>query len=71
MSTAELQQMPRAEKLKLMEALWADLSSDEGALESPAWHAGELKETGERFAAGREEVIGWADAKRQLRKSLE
>lgn len=71
MSTAELQQMPRTEKVKLMEQLWADLSGDEAELESPAWHAGELKKTEERFAAGREEVIGWSDAKRQLRKSFE
>ncbi len=71
MSTVKLQQMPRTEKVKLMEELWADLSGDEGALESPAWHADELRKTEERFAAGREEVIGWADAKRQLRKSFE
>ncbi|HEX7618897.1 MAG TPA: addiction module protein [Verrucomicrobiae bacterium] len=39
MSAFEIQQMPRSEKLKLMETLWADLSRDEAEVESPAWHA--------------------------------
>jgi hypothetical protein len=39
MRALEIQQMPRSEKLKLMETLWADLSRDEAEVESPAWHA--------------------------------
>ena len=68
MSTLEIQQMPRLEKLKLMEALWADLSRDEAELESPAWHADALRETAERRARGEEGALDWKRAKIKLRK---
>jgi hypothetical protein len=69
MSALEIQQMPRSEKLKLMEALWADLSRDEAELESPAWHADALRETSERVARGEEKVLDWEQAKAELRQS--
>jgi Putative addiction module component len=68
MSVLEIQQMSRSEKLKLMESLWADLSRDETELESPAWHADALRETAERVARGEEKVLGWEQAKAELRK---
>jgi len=68
MNALEIQQMPRSEKLKLMEALWADLSRDEAELESPAWHADALRETSERVARGEEKVLDWEQAKVELRQ---
>jgi hypothetical protein len=68
MSALEIQQMPRLEKLKLMETLWADLSRDEAELESPAWHADALRETSERRARGEEATLDWEEAKTKLRK---
>ena len=68
MSALEIQQMPRSEKLKLMETLWADLSRDEAAMESPAWHADALRETQERVARGEEKILVWEQAKAELRK---
>jgi Putative addiction module component len=68
MSALEIQQMPRSEKLKLMEILWADLSRDEAELESPAWHADALRETAERVARGEEKVLDWEQVKAELRK---
>ena len=67
MSALEIRQMPRQEKLKLMETLWADLSRDEAELESPAWHADALQETAERRARGEEAVLDWDQAKAKLR----
>jgi hypothetical protein len=67
MSALEIQQMPRSEKLKLMETLWADLSRDEAELESPAWHADALHETTERRKHGEETVLDWEQAKAKLR----
>jgi putative addiction module component (TIGR02574 family) len=55
------------EKLRLMEALWADLSRHEADLELPAWHADVLHETGRRVAAGKETPIDWESAKKELR----
>ena len=57
MSALEIQQLPRQEKLRLMEALWADLSRDEAEVESPAWHADALRETAERVARCEEKVL--------------
>jgi hypothetical protein len=68
MSALEIQQMPRREKLKLMETLWLELSRDEAEVESPAWHAEALRETSERVARGEEEVLDWEQAKAQLRQ---
>ena len=68
MSALEIQQMPRREKLKLMETLWADLSRDEAEVESPAWHADALRETSERVARGEEKFLVWEQAKAELRK---
>ena len=65
--TLPLHQMSRLEKLSAMEALWADLSRDEQALESPVWHAEALGETERRVAAGEEKPLDWEAAKKELR----
>jgi hypothetical protein len=67
MSALEIQQLPRQEKLKLMEMLWVELSRDEAELESPVWHADALRETAERRARGEETVLDWDLAKEKLR----
>ena len=68
MSVQEIQQMPRQEKLRLMETLWDDLSRDEAELQSPAWHEAALAETQQRLANGQEQVLDWEQAKTELRK---
>jgi hypothetical protein len=68
MSTLEIQRMPRQEKLKLMETLWADLSREDAEFESPAWHADALRETSERRVRGEETLLDWKQAKTKLRK---
>jgi len=67
MSAIEIQQLPRQEKLKLMEMLWVELSRDEAELESPPWHADDLRETAERRARGEETLLDWELAKEKLR----
>lgn len=67
MSAIEIQQLPRQEKLQLMELLWAELSRDEAELESPTWHADALRETAERRARGEETVLDWEQAREKLR----
>lgn len=63
--------LSRKEKLRMMEALWADLSKDETSMESPAWHEGALSETRARYDAGQEKIMDWQDAKKELRKRFE
>ena len=60
--------MPRAEKIRLMEALWTDLSGSEEEFESPPWHDAALKETDSRLKEGLEKLVDWDEAKRQLRQ---
>jgi hypothetical protein len=64
MSIAELRKLPADEKLRIIEALWADLAADEEASVSPDWHEAE-------FAAGKVEVLDWEVAKKELRQRFE
>lgn len=67
MSVEELAlELPRKEKLKLMETLWADLSGSAEGFDSPEWHRAALGETESALAAGTEEFVDWAEAKRRL-----
>ncbi len=68
--TLPLDQMTIAEKLRVMESLWADLSRNEQELESPAWHEQILKEREDRLRSGQETAIDWETAKKQLRDRL-
>ena len=71
MSIETVQQMSRVEKLKLMEVLWEQLSRPDDALASPAWHAQALAETEQRLAEGKEQVMDWESAKKELRRRFE
>ena len=63
-----LDKMTVPEKLRLMEALWVDLSRPEAGMELPAWHANALRETAQRVAEGKETAVDWETAKRELRE---
>ena len=65
-----LDQMTMEEKLRAMEALWADLSRKADSFESPAWHAAVLRERDQRIAEGKEPSVEWEVAKRKLRERL-
>jgi hypothetical protein len=67
----EIKHLTREEKLRMVDALWADLLSEEELLESPAWHKKALQETEKRFAEGKERIVDWHTAKQELRKHFE
>ncbi len=71
MTIEAVRQLPRSDKLKLMETLWEELSRPESEFESPPWHAKELAETERRLAEGREQVLEWETAKKKLRSKFE
>ena len=50
--------LPRSEKLRLMEALWTDLSLVEEGLDSPGWHGAALRETEARVVGCRRAADG-------------
>jgi hypothetical protein len=71
MTVEAMRELPRGEKLKLLEALWEALSRPDEAFESPAWHSKELAETEQRLAEGKEQLHDWETAKKTLRSSFE
>ncbi len=67
----EIKHLTREEKLRMVDALWADLLSEEEFLESPAWHKAALQETEQRLEEGQERVLDWQTAKKEMRKHFE
>ncbi|MFH0813451.1 MAG: addiction module protein [Pseudomonadota bacterium] len=65
-----LSQLSLAQKLDLMETLWADLTRDGKTLKSPAWHETVLKDREEAFAAGEVTVSDWEQAKKRIKKKV-
>jgi putative addiction module component (TIGR02574 family) len=59
-----------AQKLDLMETLWADLTRDETKLESPAWHRTILEDREKALKAGKVTVSDWEQAKKRIRKKV-
>ena len=60
--------MSREDKLRAMEALWADLSQDEAQVNSPAWHAEALRETEQLIREGKAKFSDWQTARRRIRR---
>jgi len=65
-----LSKLSVAQKLDLMETLWADLTREEHKLKSPAWHETVLKDREEAFAAGKVTGSDWEQAKKRIRKKV-
>jgi putative addiction module component (TIGR02574 family) len=59
-----------AQKLDLMETLWAELSRDEKNLESPAWHEDVLADREAAYRAGKISASDWEEAKKRIRKKV-
>ncbi|NQU11273.1 addiction module protein [bacterium] len=66
MSIAEIRQLPLEEKLQIMEAIWEDLRSRPGAVPVPQWHKDLLDARRQAVAEGRDEMLDWEQAKRDL-----
>lgn len=71
MSLTELRLLPASEKLKIIETLWADIAGLDEEIQSPDWHEQPLRETEAAYLAGREEVLDWQDAKKELQARFE
>lgn len=51
--------LPPAEKLKLIEELWIDLSKEPADIPIPNWHLKELERRHQSHLKNPDEVIGW------------
>lgn len=63
----QILELPRKEKLRVMEMIWSDLEASLQPLNSPKWHQEALKETSLRFGEGLETPVPLEDAKEILR----
>ncbi len=70
MNIAELRQLPRREKLQIVESLWSDLAHEESLIQSPSWHGKELRKTEEDLKLGKVEATDWEEAKKSSGNNL-
>ncbi len=70
MKTLELplEQMTAREKLRAIETIWENLARNERQVPSPDWHFDELKAHAQRRKTGKEKVLDWEVAKKELRR---
>ena len=66
--TLPIERMSREDKLRAMEALWADLSRDEAEADSPGWHGAVLRETEQLVREGKAKFSDWPSARRRIRR---
>jgi hypothetical protein len=67
-TTLQLKSMSRLDKLRTMEALWADLSQDDAQLDSPAWHGEALRAAERAVATGTAKFSSWEESKKRLHR---
>lgn len=65
-----LRKMTLADKLEMMELLWADISQQPAELPSPSWHRDVLEERRRLVAAGKLRFLDWDTAISELREEL-
>jgi len=68
--TLPFDEMTKEEKLRIMEALWIDLTRNEEEFSSSNWHEDVLKAREKRVQSGREMYQDWELAKKELRERL-
>lgn len=71
MTSIDIDDMPVAVKLKLMETLWDSLClQSAGNMEMPVWHGKVLDQRLRRLASGEEQVSPWNEAKERIRARI-
>jgi len=66
-----IHELPKIEKIKVMEFLWDDITVEEKSYASPKWHKEALRETEKNVSEGKEKFIDWSKAKQLLRNEFE
>ena len=67
----QVRQMSLHEKLLVMEAIWDEISREEGTLEVPQWHKDLFDEREGQVADGQAQFIDWEEAKKQIKEATE
>ena len=67
----QIQEISFQEKLRLMEAIWEQMSREECNWEVPRWHEEILNECERLLAEGDATFIDWEDAKTHIKAAVE
>jgi len=66
----DVKTLSKVEKLRLIEALWADLSAEDAGIVSPQWHQDALHEAEQLHAEGKAAFSDWSQAKKRIREAV-
>jgi putative addiction module component (TIGR02574 family) len=61
-----LDQMSLEDRIRLLEALWENLSREPSQLPAPDWHGEVLEQRTRRLESGEATVSSWAEAKERF-----
>ena len=62
----EIHVLPLNEKMRVMEALWSEISQTPGQIEVPQWHQDILDERDRLLEEGKAVVLDWDEVKKKL-----
>jgi hypothetical protein len=65
-----LDQMSVEEKIRVMESIWDDLCDTAGSTLTPDWHGNVLATRNTAVQAGKEGIIDWETAKRNISEQI-
>ena len=65
-----IKELTFAQKLDLMETLWADMAGNDKNMDSPAWHETILNDREAAFKAGKITASDWSEAKERIKKKI-
>lgn len=66
----DIEKMTIEEKLQTMELLWNDLCRNAADFVIPEWHKDVLAQREERLRNGKERILDWEQAKKEIEESL-
>ena len=66
----DVRKLPIAERLRLLEDVWASLDAESTELAVPEWHKSELDRRLESYRAQPEKTKSWQDVKAELLETL-
>jgi len=67
-SDLPLESMTTAQKLEVLETLWASLRGNPSEVASPEWHGAILADRQRRLESGEATVSDWESAKKRIRE---
>jgi hypothetical protein len=67
----QIQEISIHEKLRVMEAIWEQMSREEGNSEVPQWHEEIVNECERLMAEGEAILINCEDAKKRIKAAVE